>query len=234
MPLCQRVPLAELNSLSCILGSVPSGQLQLSTKGASPSLLRVLPDNRDDGWQFILSHYFTEEIIFNCYRQPNHEVLGTMEVTTMLDYLMLRLKGALQEPWLEDATELRRCVAAGRVSFNALRVKSLLSWFRCSNLWRIRSDILALATLKQRLIWLVLQLLWLFFRFVFPLVLYWWGVSRLFVIVVWSCIVYFRCEVQTAKCIAIIRTYCAWDSWFMCWIYVSARRLVVVCQHLWG
>ena len=31
-----------------------------------------------------------------------------MEVTTMLNYLMLRLRMALQEPWLDDATVLRR------------------------------------------------------------------------------------------------------------------------------
>ena len=44
-----------------------------------------------------------------------------MEVTTMLDYLMLRLRGALQEPWLEDTVVLRRCIIAGRVLFSELR-----------------------------------------------------------------------------------------------------------------
>ena len=44
-----------------------------------------------------------------------------MEVTSMLDYLMLRLRGALQEPWLEDTPVLRRCIIAGQVSFCDLR-----------------------------------------------------------------------------------------------------------------
>ena len=117
----QRIPLAELNSLSCILGSVPGGQLPLSVEGASPSLLRVLSDARKDDHQFILSRNFTEEVFLGCYGQAHQEVLGMMEVTATIDYLMLRLRGALREPWLEDAAVLRRCVVPSRVSFNDLR-----------------------------------------------------------------------------------------------------------------
>ena len=120
-PLGQSVPQAELGSLSRVLGSIPGGQLPLSIEGASPSLLRVLSDNRDDGHQFILSRHFSEEVFISCYRQAHQEVLGMMEVTSMLDYLMLRLRGALQEPWLEDTLVLRRCIVAGRVSFCDLR-----------------------------------------------------------------------------------------------------------------
>ena len=35
----------------------------------------------------------------------------------MVDFLVLRLRGALQEPWMEDVTVVRRCVVAGRVPF---------------------------------------------------------------------------------------------------------------------
>ena len=38
----------------------------------------------------------------------------------MVDFLVLRLRGALQESWLENATPLRRCVTAGWVSFDDL------------------------------------------------------------------------------------------------------------------
>ena len=120
-PLGHRVPQAELNSLACVLCSVPGGQLPLSVEGASPSLLRVLDDNRDDGCQFVLSRHFSDKIFLSCYRQAHREVFGMMEVTTMLDYLMLRLRGALHGPWLEDTIALRRCIIAGRVHFNELR-----------------------------------------------------------------------------------------------------------------
>ena len=39
----------------------------------------------------------------------------------MDDSLMLRLRGALQESWMEDLPELRLCVIAGKVSFEELR-----------------------------------------------------------------------------------------------------------------
>ena len=67
-PLGQNVPQAELRSLACVLGSVPGGRLPLSIEGTSPSLLRVISDNRDDGHQFILSRHFSEEVFISCYR----------------------------------------------------------------------------------------------------------------------------------------------------------------------
>ena len=39
----------------------------------------------------------------------------------MVNYLMLRLWGTLQEPRLEDIITLRHCVVAGWVNFNDLR-----------------------------------------------------------------------------------------------------------------
>ena len=57
------------------------------------------------------------------------EVFGGLEVTTMIDFLVLRLRGALQESWFDDLPILRRSVTAGRVLFSDLCdvVKDLLS-----------------------------------------------------------------------------------------------------------
>ena len=38
----------------------------------------------------------------------------------MVDFLMLRLRGALQEPWMKDVVDLRRCVIAGQGVFPEL------------------------------------------------------------------------------------------------------------------
>ena len=38
----------------------------------------------------------------------------------MIDFLVLRLRGALQESWLEDAVALRLCVIIGQISFDDL------------------------------------------------------------------------------------------------------------------
>ena len=148
-PLGQSVPQAELASLSCVLGSIPSGQLPVTIEGSSPSLLRVISDNRDDGHQFILSRHFSEEVFLSCYRQAHQEVLGMMEVTAMIDYLMLRLRGALPEPWLEDTPVLHRCIIAGRVSFCDLREvavelvpvwKSVREFVRYTGPWYIKTE----------------------------------------------------------------------------------------------
>ena len=50
----------------------------------------------------------------------------------MIDFLVLQLRGALQESWLEDADALRRCVTIGQVSFEELYevVRDLISVWR--------------------------------------------------------------------------------------------------------
>ena len=113
----QRVPNSELAGLSRVVDSIVSCQLPMSCQGGSASLLRVLNDNRVDGRQFIVSQEFSEETFLQCFREAHQEVFGMLEVTAMVDFLVLRLRGALQEPWMEDVTVVRRCVVAGRVPF---------------------------------------------------------------------------------------------------------------------
>ena len=53
-----------------------------------------------------------------CFREAHQEVFGMLEVMSMIDFLILRLRGALHEFWMEDVSVVvRRCVVAGRVSF---------------------------------------------------------------------------------------------------------------------
>ena len=118
----QCIPIAELAGLSRIVDSLASCQLPVSCQGGSPTLLSVLSENRIDGRQFVHYELFSEEIFMRCcYREAHQEVFGMLEVTTMVDFLMLRLRGALQEAWTTDVPSLRRCVVAGRVSFVDLR-----------------------------------------------------------------------------------------------------------------
>ena len=44
-----------------------------------------------------------------------------LETTTMVDLLLLRLRGALHEVWLEDVPELRRAIIAGSSEFSGMR-----------------------------------------------------------------------------------------------------------------
>ena len=120
-PLGQRVPRSELSSLSRIVTSLPSSPFPISVRGTGPSVLRVLSDERSDGHRFVYAREFSPEVFLHCYRLAHQEIFGLLEVTTMVDFLMLRLRGALQEPWMEDLPELRRCVVAGKVAFDELR-----------------------------------------------------------------------------------------------------------------
>ena len=113
----QKVPNSELAGLSRVVDSIVSCQLPMSCQGGSASLLRVLSDNRVDGRQFVLGQEFSEEALLQCFREAHQEVFGMLEVTSMVDFLVLRLRGALQESWMEDVTVVRRCVVAGRVPF---------------------------------------------------------------------------------------------------------------------
>ena len=124
----QRLHRSELSCLSRVVDSVASCQLPLAIEGRSASLRRVLNENRIDGRRFIIWQEFTVESFLQCFRQAHQAVFGMLEVT-MVDYLMLRLRGVLQEPLLEDVCVLRRCVIAGRVKFSELRgvIEDLLS-----------------------------------------------------------------------------------------------------------
>ena len=117
----QRVPEAELAGLSRVIDSTPACQMPLSCQGCSPTLLRVLSDNRVDGREFLMYREFSVDVFLYCYRLAHQEVFGVLETTTMIDFLVLRLRGAIQEPWCESTPCLRRCIVAGHVDFADLR-----------------------------------------------------------------------------------------------------------------
>ena len=128
-PAGQRVPTVELAALSRLVSVIPGPRLPLSIRGGSPTLLRVLSDNRDDGRQFAFCREFSSDVFLRCFRQSHQEVFSAFETTSMVDFLLLRLKEDLQEPWLEDVPASRRAIVSGSVKFVDLRdvVSELLS-----------------------------------------------------------------------------------------------------------
>ena len=79
-PLEQPVPNAELIPLSRIEYSLPTKQLPVSLSGASPSLVRVLGNVREDGRRFVVYKSFSEEVFLQCFRQAHQDVFGLVEV----------------------------------------------------------------------------------------------------------------------------------------------------------
>ena len=165
-PVGQIVPKAELSGLSRIIDSTTSCQLPLSCHGGSLTLMRVLSENRIDNRSFIVYREFSVDVFLHCFRLAYQETIGGLEVTTMADFLVLRLRGALQESWLENATALRRCVAAGRVPFNDLCgvVRDLISVWRSVRKFIKESAPRQIKTEADRVIrfnCIILDLVWL-------------------------------------------------------------------------
>ena len=95
-PAGQRVPDVKLATLSRLVSVIPGSRLPLSIRGGSPTLLWVLSDNRDDGRQFAFCRFcrkFSSDVFLRCFRHSHQEVFSAFETTSMVDFLLLRLKG---------------------------------------------------------------------------------------------------------------------------------------------
>ena len=115
------VPDVELVPLARAIFSVSERKKPMSVRGGSPSLLRVLADNRDDGRSFVSYKEFSTEMFLKLFRQAHQDVFGMVEITTLLDYLVQRLKTALHEEWTEDRPLLRKSIRQGFVGFCDMR-----------------------------------------------------------------------------------------------------------------
>ena len=108
----QAVPLPEPVPLPRIVGSLSTSQLHLAIIGASPSLIRVLEDNRADGCRFVVYQGFDDETLLLCLLQVDQDVFGMVSATLLVEYLVHRLKSASYE-----GLNLCNCIRQGSVRF---------------------------------------------------------------------------------------------------------------------
>ena len=120
-PLEQPMPYSELTPLSRFVCCMEDEKLPVSVVGASPSLLRVLSDSRVDGKRFVVCQSFNSGFLLQCVRQAHQDVFGMVEITTLVDYTLHRLKSALYGAWTENKVVLRKCGRQGYVDFCDLR-----------------------------------------------------------------------------------------------------------------
>ena len=119
--LTQKVPKPELLPLAHIVCSLESKKLPLAMVGGSPALARVLGDTRDDGRVFVSYQPFNSEMLIRCIRQAYQDVFSMVEVTSIVEYTILRLEAAVYEDWMEERTILCKSVRQGFVDFMDLR-----------------------------------------------------------------------------------------------------------------
>ena len=95
------MPKPELVSLDHLVCSLPSKKLPMSLIAGSPSVVRVLGDSRSDGRLFVQYQALTIEVLMQRIRQAYVDVFSMVEVTTLVEYCIPRLKGALYDDWTE-------------------------------------------------------------------------------------------------------------------------------------
>ena len=122
----QSLPDAELVPLSRVIYCLDPPQFPLYIRGASPILVRVVGDVRPDGRDFVVHERFTSEVFLECFRRAHHNIFGMLEIVTVVEYIVLRMRSALQRLGLMG----RQCCAVvfARVPF-LLRI--------CFVLWTI-------------------------------------------------------------------------------------------------
>ena len=120
--LTQPVLKPELLPLAQVVCSLESKRLPLSIVGGSTSLARVLRDTRNDGRVFKGYQPFASEMLIRCIRQAYQDVFSMVEMTTLVEYTIHRLKKAVYEDWMEERTTLCKSVRQGFVDFADLRL----------------------------------------------------------------------------------------------------------------
>ena len=86
------MPIPKLVPLARIVCSLESERLPLTLRGGCPSLLRVLEDSRTDDRRFIVYEQFGPEGFLQCVRQAHQDVFGMVEVSTLMEYTVHRMK----------------------------------------------------------------------------------------------------------------------------------------------
>ena len=116
-----RLPHSELLCLSRVKSSVSGSPYPVALVGGSSSVVNCLNAVRDDGMTFVPYRAFTHSVFLKCIQQAHQDVFGMLDIVTIIDYLMARLRTASYEEWIDGHVTLKRCVRAGQVSFEDLR-----------------------------------------------------------------------------------------------------------------
>ena len=116
-----QLPHTELLCLSRVMCSVNGSSYPVALVGGSSSVVNCLNSFRDDGMIFVPYRAFSCGVFLKCVQQAHQVVFGTLDILTVIEYLMVRLRTALYEEWIDGHVTLQRCVRAGQVLFEVLR-----------------------------------------------------------------------------------------------------------------
>ena len=115
--------------VSVIANSVADSKFPVAVFGSTSSLINCLNAVEDDGKPFVPHRPFPPVVVMKCIQQAHRDIFDMIDIVTVVDYLMSRLRTALHEKRLGGHVVLRRCVRAGRMPFENLLARLRISCF---------------------------------------------------------------------------------------------------------
>ena len=69
---------------------------------------------------------FISEVFLECFCRAHRNLFGRLEIVTVVEYIVLRMRSALHESWTERKTVLQRCILQGSVSLKICTVSWMI------------------------------------------------------------------------------------------------------------
>ena len=109
-PVGQPFPEAEINCLSRFLSCVGTKFRPLVISGVSSLVNSFYNDSNKKQGKLLSYVQYSPELFIEHVRKAGGNLFGLVDPFTLLEFLVWKLKPALNEPWLVPLTALRRCL----------------------------------------------------------------------------------------------------------------------------
>ena len=113
---------SELAILGKILSAVGSGISLVSLSGGSHTLVECYKEYLGSGYTKTLVDYpiFDARLLKRCLQKTASVVSGTLDLFSMTEFFVARLKGAEHRDWMQSRQSLRRAIETGDLSLPGL------------------------------------------------------------------------------------------------------------------
>ena len=113
---------SELAILGKILSAVGSGASLVSLVGGSHTLVECYKEYLGSGCTKTLADYpvFDARLLKRCLQKTASVVFGTLDPSSMTEFIVARLKGAEHRDWMQSRQSLRRAIETGDLSLPGL------------------------------------------------------------------------------------------------------------------
>ena len=113
---------SELATLGKILSAVGSKASLFSLSGGSHTLVECYKENLGSGYTKTLVDYpiFDERLLKRCLQKTASVVFGTLDPSSLTEFIVTRLEGAEHRDWMQSRQSLRMAIETGDLSLPGL------------------------------------------------------------------------------------------------------------------